>query len=134
MTPLIKKELDADDLCSFHPISNVSLVSKNLERLICERKNIHFRKITTLSLVQSAYRRNYSTETALTKVVSDIIIAADTGDVTVLALLDLSVVFDTVDHIYPTSASADHSPCNWEHSSMVQAPPSRQIAICIVCM
>ena len=66
---------------------------------VCERINIHLGKIGTLPVVQSAYRRNYSTETALTEVVSDIIMAADSGDVTVLALLDLSAAFDTVDHV-----------------------------------
>ena len=71
-----------------------------LERLVCERINIHLGNIGTLQLVQSAYRRNYSTEIALTKVVSDIIMAADAVDVTVLALFDLSAAFD-------------HSPCNW---------------------
>ena len=83
VTPLMKKEgLDADDLCSFRTNSNVSLVSKLLKRLMCERINIHLGKIGILQLVQSAYRRNYSTETALTKVVSDIIMAADAGDLT----------------------------------------------------
>ena len=38
-----------------------------LERLVCERINIH---------LSTTYRR-YSTETALNKVVSDIIMAAD---------------------------------------------------------
>ena len=67
VTPLImKKGLDDNDLCSFRPISNVSLGSKMLERLVCERINIHLGKIGTLQLVQSAYRCNYSTETALT--------------------------------------------------------------------
>ena len=70
-----------------------------LERLVRERINIHLGKIGTLPLVQSAYSRNYSTETALTKVVSDIIMAADAGDVTVVALLDLSAAFHTVDHV-----------------------------------
>ena len=100
MMPLIKERgLDVDDLYSFRPISNVSLVSKMLERLVCERINIHLGKIGTLPLGQSAHCRNYSTKTALTKVVSDIIMAADAGDVTVLALLDLSVAFNTVIHI-----------------------------------
>ena len=83
----------------FCPNSNISLVSKILERLVCERINIHLGKIGKLPLVQSGYRRNYSTETALTKVVSDIIMAADTGDVTVLALRDLRAAFDMVDHV-----------------------------------
>ena len=99
VTPLIKKEgLDVNDLTNFRPISNVSLVSKMLERLICQCMNTHLQNIGTLPPVQSAYHRYYSTETALTKVMSDIIMAADAGHVTLLALLDLSVAFDTVDH------------------------------------
>ena len=47
---------------------------------------------------QSAYRQYRSTETALIKVVNDIIRALDTGDVALLTLLDLSSAFDTVDH------------------------------------
>ena len=38
------------------------------------------------------------TETAVLKVVSDILRASDRGDVTLLCLLDMSAAFDTVDH------------------------------------
>ena len=58
MTPLIKKEgLDADDLCNFRSISNVSLVSKMLERLVCERINIHLGNIrhTSNSAISISY-------------------------------------------------------------------------------
>ena len=48
--------------------------------------------------MQSAYRWYHLTETVLEKVVWDITLAADSGDVSVLALLDLSAAFDTVDH------------------------------------
>ena len=37
-------------------------------------------------------------ETAITGLMSDILLALDAGDIAALALLDLSVVFDTVDH------------------------------------
>ena len=47
---------------------------------------------------QSAYRQGHSTETALLKIFSDILDAADSGQVTLLGLLDLSEAFDTVDH------------------------------------
>ena len=50
------------------------------------------------SCCQSAYRAQHSTETAVLKVLSDILIAADHGDLSMLTLLDLSAAFDTVDH------------------------------------
>ena len=48
--------------------------------------------------LQSAYRSGHSTETALIKVISDIIDAADGQQVTLLGLLDMSAAFDHVDH------------------------------------
>ena len=47
---------------------------------------------------QSGFRRGYSTESALLRVMSDIYAAIDTGKVSPLALLDVSAAFDTVDH------------------------------------
>ena len=47
---------------------------------------------------QSAYRRHHCTETAVLKVVSDIRMAIDRGNVAILLLLDMSAAFDTVDH------------------------------------
>ena len=47
---------------------------------------------------QSAYRRTYSTESAVITVHNDIVYAVDQCHVAALVLLDLSAVFDTVDH------------------------------------
>ena len=47
---------------------------------------------------QSAYRANHSTETAMLLVFSDLVAASDAGNVSLLALLDLSAAFDTVDY------------------------------------
>ena len=64
VTPLFKKEgLDSDDISNFLPISNVSLLSNMLERLVSERRNDHLEVINTLPMVKSAYRRYHSTET-----------------------------------------------------------------------
>jgi len=48
--------------------------------------------------LQSAYRAMHSTETAVLKVLADILLALDSGDLAMLTLLDLSVAFDSVDH------------------------------------
>ena len=54
-----------------------------------------------LTELQSAYRAYHSTETAVLRVVSDILEALelDRGDLVALTLLDLSAAFDSVDHI-----------------------------------
>ena len=47
---------------------------------------------------QSAYRRNHATETALLRVISDLLNSMDKRKVTLLGLLVLSAAFDCVDH------------------------------------
>ena len=47
--------------------------------------------------LQSGYKRNYSVETAVKKVYKDLIINKSRGKDTILVMLDLSAVLDTVD-------------------------------------
>jgi len=51
-----------------------------------------------LPTLQSGFRAAHSTETAVLCVLSDILLAVDSGDVAALILLDLSAAFDTVDN------------------------------------
>ena len=51
-----------------------------------------------LPCLQSAYRKRHSTESAMLRVWSDVLMAADVQQVTLLAMLDLSAAFDCVDH------------------------------------
>ena len=48
--------------------------------------------------VQSAYRAHHSTETALLRVMNDLLLAVEDGDAVMLTLLDFSSAFDTIDH------------------------------------
>ena len=48
--------------------------------------------------VQSTYRKLHSTEMALTYVINDILCALDRQETVFIVLLDLSTVFDTVNH------------------------------------
>ena len=99
ITPLLKKaNLDSSDVKNYRPISNLSVVSKLLERIILRRLLEHLKRNDMLPSVQSAYRKCHSTESATARVFSDILTALDRGDVAALALLDLSAAFDTVDH------------------------------------
>jgi len=97
--PQLKKAgLDNSQPANYKPISNLSTVSKVLERLVLARLRPHLLSSANFSQFQSAYRKGHSTETALIEVLDGVFMAADDTQVTVLIGLDLSAAFDTVDH------------------------------------
>ena len=99
VTPIIKKPgLDPEDVKSYRPISNLTYMSKLIERMVCRQVTSFLEGNGLLPKHQSGFRARHSTETAVLKVLSDILAAADDGRVTLLGLLDMSAAFDTVDH------------------------------------
>ena len=99
ISPLIKKPgLNSESLHNYRPVQNLSFVSKVIERVVAQQLTSHMRENNLHEQMQSAYRQNHSTETALLKVHSDILSAVDNGCVVVLVLLDLTAAFDTIDH------------------------------------
>ena len=63
--PLLKKSgLDASDLKNFRPVSNLSFLSKLLERITQCRLQLFLDSNDLMPETQSAYRRFHSTETA----------------------------------------------------------------------
>jgi len=98
--PLLKKTaLDSLSPANYRPISNLSSVSKVIERLVLTRcLRPHLLGSANFSDYQSAYRKDNSTKTALLDVLDRVYTAADDKQVTVLTGLDLSAAFDIVDH------------------------------------
>ena len=90
--------MDSADAKSYRPISNLSVISKLLERLIAKQLVSYLKDNNLLPDLQSAYRPHHSTETAVLKVLADILLALDSGNLVMLTLLDLSDAFDSVDH------------------------------------
>jgi len=96
---LLKKPgLDTADMANFRPVSNLTYMSKVVERAVSVQLNEYLKDNGLLPRCQSACMKQHSTETAMLKVWSDAIVAADQRQVTLLALLDLSSAFDCVDH------------------------------------
>ena len=97
--PLLKKvELDDSQLKNYRPVSNLPFLFKLLERVVQNRLQCFLDSSDLMPRSQSAYRQYHSTETAVTKVYNDMLLAADGGQVTALCLLDFTAAFDTVDH------------------------------------
>ncbi len=99
VSPLLKKPtLCKDDMKNYRPVSNLSFISKLLERVVATRINAHIDRSHTNNPFQSAYKKHHSTETALLRIHNDTLMEMDKGRVTALTLLDLSAAFDTIDH------------------------------------
>ena len=99
ITPVLKKQgLNPADASSYRPISNLSVLSKLLERLVARQLQLYLSTAGILPTLQSGFRPRHSTETGVLRVLSDILSAVDRGDFAELVLLDLSAAFDTVDH------------------------------------
>ena len=97
--PLLKKTgLDSDILKNDRPVSNLTFISKVIEKVISGRLNEHLISNSLFDPLQSAYRDKPSTETVLIKVQNDILSALDAGSSDILLMLDLSAAFDTIDH------------------------------------
>jgi len=81
--PTVKKaNLGPEEAKNYRPISNLAFVSKVIERIVSDQVRTYLTQSDLMPPLQSAYRPGYSTETAVLKVHSDIINAADTRDTT----------------------------------------------------
>ena len=83
---------------SYKPISNLPVLSKLSERLVLNRVMSYLINSNLFPTHQSAYRCHHFSETAVTKVYSDILGEADDGNFSLFILLDLSAAFVLVAH------------------------------------
>ena len=69
ITPIIKKpQLDQTEITNYRPISNLSVISKLLERAVSAQLAVYLDCNKLMPPNQSAYRKCHSIETALTAV------------------------------------------------------------------
>ena len=72
--------------------------AKILEKLVLSKVSSYHNSQNIFNTFQSAYCPGHSTETAILKVVNDLFLSLNKGNISVLALLDFSSAFDTIDH------------------------------------
>ena len=90
--PTIKsKSADPDNLASFRPVSNISFLSKVLEKVGATQFNLHLEG-------QNLHCPRHSCETLMIKMMNDILHLIEEKNTVALILLDLSAAFDTIDH------------------------------------
>jgi hypothetical protein len=97
---LLKKPgTDAEDPANNSSITNLSTMSKLLERLTMMRLKPY---ITPSQCMQSAYHSMHSTETAMVQVVNDVLTHINAGSLVALISLDISAAFDIIYHNTPS--------------------------------
>ena len=95
--PLLKK-LGLEIIhSSYRLISNLSFISKLTEKCFLDQFLEHCEHQKLLPDYQLAYRKNYSTETAIIKLCDDLLWAMEQQLVSFFIAIDLSAAFDTVD-------------------------------------
>ena len=97
VTP-IPKGKGPSDPANTRPISILPGVMKLVERVVQVQLTEHLESNRLLSSAQHGYRKGHSTETALTVITERVLSAMDSGEISVLVLLDLSKCFDVVPH------------------------------------
>ena len=89
--------MDVEDPASSDQYRNISFMSKIIERIVAGQLLTYLKVNNLLPRFQSGFRSGHSTETLLIRLLPDFHQAIDTGRVTLLALLDVSAAFNTVD-------------------------------------
>ena len=92
---------------NYQPVFNLCFIVKILEKLVLSQVSSYLNSHNLYNTCQSAYRPGHSTETALLKVANDLFLSLSNGNIFVLALLDFSSAFDTIDH--PILVHRNHS-------------------------
>ena len=96
--PILKKSGLESAFENLRPVSNLGYISKLIERAVYNEMHDHILRCGFYPVLQCAYRQHHSTETALLKVLNDILLSMNSQRVTLLVLLDLSSAFGTIDH------------------------------------
>lgn len=92
----LPKSSSVKQLNDLRAISILPVMSKIIERVVCTQLTKFLENSTILPAIQSGFRAQHGTATALAEVTDNIIASADVGDGSILVLLDFSRAFDCI--------------------------------------
>ena len=96
--PFLKKSGLELVMANYQPVTNLSFLSKALEKCVLQQFSPHYDTYNLMPEHQSAYRAHHNYETALFKIISEILWSVENRWVTALTAIDLSTAFDIVDN------------------------------------
>ena len=86
------------ELKNYRPISNLSPVSKIVEKVVQNQLRDHFNRQPLIPTLQNASKKFFSTETTILDLSDYILTNMENNENTVTVALDLSAAFHAVNH------------------------------------
>ena len=98
VTPIYKGQGSKEDKNNYRPISVLPLLSKIFEKHVHQALYSYMRSNNLLYNLQSGFRRSHSTETALVRLIDQLLLDMDKDQVSGLVFIDYKKAFDLIDH------------------------------------
>ncbi|PFX17087.1 putative RNA-directed DNA polymerase from transposon BS [Stylophora pistillata] len=98
VTPVFKGNGSRNEKNTYRPISVLPILSKVLEKHICEYLVNFLKENDLFHPLQSGFRESHSTETALIRLVDQLLFNLDNVKATGLVFIDYKKAFDLIDH------------------------------------
>ena len=98
VAPLYKEQGNRNDKSNYRPITVLPILSKLLEKHNCDHLCAFFEENVLLHRFQSGFRKFHSTETALIRLVDQLLLDLDRNRASGLVFIDYKKAFDLIDH------------------------------------
>ena len=126
VVPLFKSG-NRQEMNNYRPISILPVISKIAEKVVYHQLSSYLDANNLLSPCQSGFRKNFSTETAVTFFVDEIRRNMDNGLLTGAVFIDLKKAFDTIDRHILLNSLQRYGVCDrtllWFSSYLQGSPP-----------